>query len=48
MLPKAQWILATANPDLAHAATFGSTITLRREPGSDRVMAYEGELSLTH
>lgn len=48
ILPKAQWVLATASPDLAHAATFGSTITLRREPGSDRIAAYEGELSLTH
>lgn len=48
ILPKAQWILATASPDLAHAATIGSTITLRREPGSDRITAYEGELSLTH
>ncbi len=48
VLPRAQWVLATASPILAHAATLGSTVTLRREPGSDRVEAYEGELSLTH
>lgn len=47
ILPKAQWVLATASPDLAHAA-IGCTVTLRREPGADHVTAYEGELSLTH
>jgi hypothetical protein len=47
ILPKAQWILATASPDLAHAS-LGNTVTLRREPGADHVVAYEGELSLTH
>ncbi|PRQ06426.1 ATP-binding protein [Enhygromyxa salina] len=48
VLPKAQWVLATSSPALAHAATLGSTVTLRREAGSDRIAAYEGELSLTH
>ncbi|PRP90916.1 hypothetical protein ENSA5_59910 [Enhygromyxa salina] len=48
VLPKVQWVLGTASPVLAHAAALGSTVTLRREPGSDRVEAYEGELSLTH
>ena len=48
ILPKAQWVLATASHALAHAATLGTTVTLRREAGSDRVEAYEGELSLTH
>lgn len=48
IMPKAQWILATASPDLAHSVAVGSTVTLRRVPGSDRVEAYEGELSLTH
>lgn len=48
ILPRAQWILATASPTLAHAATLGSTIALRRDADSDRVVAYEGELSLTH
>jgi hypothetical protein len=48
VLPKAQWVLSTSSPVLAHAAALGTTVTLRREPGSDRVAAYEGELSLTH
>jgi hypothetical protein len=48
ILPKAQWVLSTASPVLAHAATLGSLVTLRRAAGSDRVEAYEGELSLTH
>jgi hypothetical protein len=48
ILPKAQWIVSTSSPALAHSAALGSTVTLRREPGSDRVEAYEGELSLTH
>ncbi len=48
ILPRAQWILASASPDLAHAAQLGGTITLRRELDSDRVLAYEGELALTH
>lgn len=48
ILPKAQWILSTASSVLAHAVALGSTVTLRRAPGSDRVEAYEGELSLTH
>jgi hypothetical protein len=48
ILPKAQWVVATASPGLAHSAALGTTVTLRREPGSDRVAAYEGELSLTH
>lgn len=47
ILPMAQWVLATASPDLAHAA-IGSAVTLRREPGTDHVSAFEGELSLTH
>ena len=48
VLPKAQWIVSTSSPVLAHAASLGSTVTLRYEPGSDHVAAYEGELSLTH
>ncbi|MFO7566577.1 MAG: hypothetical protein R6X02_28295 [Enhygromyxa sp.] len=48
ILPKAQWIVATASPMLAHSAALGATVTLRRDPGSDRVEVYEGELSLTH
>ncbi len=48
VLPRAQWVLGTASPLLAHAAALGSAVTLRREPNSDRVVAYEGELSLTH
>ena len=48
ILPKAQWIVSTSSPMLAHAATLGATVTLRRDPGSDRVEAYEGELALTH
>lgn len=48
VLPRAQWILATSSPVLAHAAPLGSMVTLRRNPESDRVEAYEGELSLTH
>jgi hypothetical protein len=48
ILPKAQWIVATSSPVLAHSAALGATVTLRREPGSGRVEAYEGELSLTH
>jgi hypothetical protein len=48
ILPKAQWVVTTASPVLAHSAALGTTVTLRREPGSDRVTAYEGELSLTH
>jgi len=48
ILPKVQWVVATASPTLAHAAPRGATVTLRRELGSDRVEAYEGELSLTH
>lgn len=48
ILPKAQWVVATASPVLAHSAALGTTVTLRRQPGSDRVEAYEGELSLTH
>lgn len=48
ILPKTQWIVATASPVLAHAAALGTTVTLRRDAGSDRVEAYEGELSLTH
>ena len=48
ILPKAQWVVATASPILAHAAALGTSVTLRRELGSDRVEAYEGELSLTH
>ncbi|MFV8749078.1 hypothetical protein ACNOYE_00850 [Nannocystaceae bacterium ST9] len=48
VLPRAQWVLGTASPLLAHAAPLGCAITLRREPDSDRVVAYEGELSLTH
>lgn len=47
-LPKAQWIVSTSSPVLAHAASLGTTVTLRYEPGSDQVEAYEGELSLTH
>lgn len=47
-LPKAQWIVSTASPVLAHSAGLGTTVTLRREPGSEHVEAYEGELSLTH
>jgi hypothetical protein len=48
ILPRAQWVVATASSTLAHAAAVGTAVTLRREPGSDRVEAYEGELSLTH
>lgn len=48
VLPRAQWVLSTASPELAHAAVLGSAVTLRREADSDRVVAYEGELSLTH
>ncbi|NJK31039.1 MAG: hypothetical protein HC927_00750 [Deltaproteobacteria bacterium] len=48
VLPRAQWILSTASPALAHSAVLGSTVTLRRDVDSDRVAAYEGELSLTH
>lgn len=48
VLPRTQWILGTSSPGLAHAAALGSAVTLRREPSSDRVVAYEGELSLTH
>ena len=48
ILPKAQWIVSTASPMIAHAVAVGSTVTLRREPGSGQVRVYEGELSLTH
>ena len=48
ILPRAQWLLATSSPSVAHAAPIGATMTLRREPGSDRIEAYEGELALTH
>lgn len=48
VLPRAQWILGTASPALAHAAVIGSAVALRREPNRDGVIAYEGELSLTH
>ena len=48
VLPKAQWVVSTASPVLAHTAPLGTTVTLRREPGSGQVQIYEGELALTH
>ena len=48
VLPQAQWIVSTSSSVLAHAASLGTTVTLRHTPGSDQVEAYEGELSLTH
>lgn len=48
VLRKAQWIVSTASPVLAHAAIMGSTVALRRNPSSAHVEAFEGELSLTH
>ena len=48
MLPKVQWIIGTASATLAHTASLGSTVTLRRDPDSSRIELFEGELSLTH
>ncbi|NVB36908.1 AAA family ATPase [Pseudenhygromyxa sp. WMMC2535] len=48
ILPKAQWILATSSPMLAHAAELGSVVTLRRDPDSARIELYQGELAITH
>jgi hypothetical protein len=47
-LPKAQWILTTGSPYAAAECDSDALLTLRRQPESDVVSIYEGELALTH
>ncbi len=47
-LPRAQWIVATASPSLAHSAGVDALRTLRRGSESGELEIYGGALSLTH
>lgn len=47
-LPRAQWILTTSSPYAAAAADSDSLFTLRREPVTDMVAVYSGQLATTH
>ncbi len=48
MLPRVQWILTTGSPYAAAECPADALITLRRQPESDLVKLYAGELARTH
>jgi hypothetical protein len=47
-LPRVQWIVTTASPQVAAACDATEVIALRREPGSDRVALHQGPEAIVH
>ena len=48
VLPRVQWILTTSSPFAAAQCPSHQLVRLRKQPQSDQVILYEGELAITH